>query len=139
RPKGAAKLTRGDKPGVSLCPTSPPLPRWSGGAPPWSTNRELVTWNGPLPDSGSLEDVKRPRDVSPRRTLSEVLLRAQCGELLRNRNVDELINGHALRFRHLARLLHQRRLKSQGEVALLHGCLLSRSRACAGPRTSSPG
>jgi hypothetical protein len=55
-------------------------------------------------------DVEGLRDVGAGGTLLEIVGRPQGGELFRNRDVDELIESHALTFRHLAGLVEKRGL-----------------------------
>jgi hypothetical protein len=52
--------------------------------------------------------------------IRERLFGAACREHLRDSDVDQLIDGDALRLRNASSFIEERRLKAQREVALFH-------------------
>jgi hypothetical protein len=85
--------------------------------------------NGVLPGSSSPAMGGLPMSARSRmastfatspRALPEVILRSERRQLLGDGDIDELVQGDAFGRRHLAKLLQQRRLQAQREIALPH-------------------
>jgi hypothetical protein len=93
---------------------SRPLRHWR------QIRREFVTFHRKVPLPGPVQDPQGFRPVGAANSFLKIFLRAQRGKLFRQRDINELIQGYAFRFRHLTRLLHQRRLQAQRKIISSH-------------------
>src|SRR5262249_40525854 len=71
----------------------------------------LITPCWRIADARAFEYFKRFRDAVPACARCEIFFRAQRGQFLGHRDVDELVQCHALCFGHLTGLVKKRRLK----------------------------
>jgi len=97
--------------------------------------RLLVPLHGCATNACSLEDSERLRNVRSSSAFCNVTIGALGRELLSNRHVDELIEGHAFGFGRFAGFLEKRWLWARGEIDLLHRCCSNAITAAAGANT----
>jgi hypothetical protein len=70
---------------------------------------EFVTFDWGFPFPGAVQNPQRFRAIGAANSFLKIFLRAQGGKLFCQRDIDELVQGYAFRFRHLTRLLQQTR------------------------------
>src|SRR5258708_5938066 len=103
-----------------------------------SLGRQLVSLHRRIADTRSLQDTERLAHVATGRAFAEIILGPERRQLLRDCDVDELIERDALGFRQLAELVQQRRLKPKREIALPHDRPSRAFTASPGAHTTIP-
>jgi hypothetical protein len=86
-----------------------------------SERRQSVISARGVPNTETIKDFQRRRNISTGGTLAQIILGSQRSKFLGDGNVDELIERCILRCGNGSQLLQQRRLKTKSKVTLSHG------------------